>query len=118
MNPSNTRFSDSASHLAGEGTLRKTNRGKISLLGAFVVISVVTSMIIPRVLAENIGPSGVGGGHPFDDGMPKQNAIISQVLVRSGTWIDGIQIMYGDKHCGGMETEYHGGTGGQPHYIY
>lgn len=117
MNSSNTRFSDSASHLAGEGTLRKSNLCKISLLGIFAVISVVTSMAISPLFAENIGPSGGGGGHPFDDGMPKQNAIISQVLVRSGTWIDGIQIMYGDKHCGGTETEYHGGTGGQPQYI-
>ncbi len=63
------------------------------------------------------GPYGGGGGGAFTELLDDCNAIVTQLIIRSGSLVDSIQATYrfsnGQVKTGG----HHGGTGGSKHFV-
>ena len=59
------------------------------------------------------GPFGGGGGSRFNEVPDNCNAMIKRVLIRSGSLVDGIQIIYRLSNGQSFTGKHHGGgTGG------
>jgi hypothetical protein len=64
--------------------------------------------------AMHTGTAGGPGGSPFADRPPAPDALIAAVMVRSGNWIDAVQILYQTPDGNRTPSAPHGGTGGGP----
>ncbi len=63
----------------------------------------------------DFGPVGGTGGKPFDDIPPSSQMEIGGVLIRSGSYLDQLQLIYRDPSSGQLVLgQAHGGNGGQP----
>jgi hypothetical protein len=73
-------------------------------------VSAAVNQLFPQpVQYRRIGPFGAAGQMPFDDNDLATTQPLTQLIVRCGNIIDGIQAFYGDSL---VATPIHGGSGG------
>ena len=70
----------------------------------------------------NYGPFGGEGGYEFDDATiaNMDQLEIGEITIRSGRFIESIEILYRNPHTGELvQSDHHGGPGGteDPHII-
>jgi hypothetical protein len=82
-----------------------------AVLAASCCLFITTSMVGPRVgHAQPVGPSGGGGGGPFAD--PFDSFRVVRVTIRSGAFVDAVQMTH-ERVDGSLVTfPFHGGVGG------
>jgi hypothetical protein len=80
------------------------------------ILALVCSLLLAQAgIATSHGAiAGGPGGSPFSDNPPAAHARVAAVMVRSGSWIDSVQVLYQMPDGSRFESARHGGPGGGP----